>query len=92
MAETHPIIEAMARAIWPDTIIPVLRDWGLLERALAAARVILSAEPSDAQCDAVVDAAGSHSNSRATHALKQANAALLREIEGSEPATRDVGT
>ena len=87
MAETHPILEAVARAAeraYVETRIAALRKsrdhihqadvepaaWRA--GALAAARVILSAEPSEGQRRAVYD----------TDAIRASNAALLREIEG----------
>ena len=48
MADTHPIIEAVAMALWEaDPRDPRGTSWrSYLPDALAAARVILSAEPS----------------------------------------------
>lgn len=111
MAETHPILEAAARAAeraYVETRLAAIkraRDqvpdpsaefvaWHAA--ALSAARVILSAEPSEGQArvawgEMPIDP-GEVSFSAAAQILRASNAALLREIEGSEPATRDVGT
>ena len=117
MAETHPILEAAGKAAeraYCDARIAAISkardhvpEFGLHEiawraAALAAARVILSAEPSDAQCDSAESAlicgpeprdeadAPSGAWAFAKGAIRNANAALLREIEGSVPPSRDV--
>lgn len=104
MAETHPILEAMAAGMGEaharGCVTPVrllLTKSELRAAALAAARVILSAEPSDATvwgaCAAVNDGcdrcqpASESRVDRMCHAstadaIRASNAALLREIEG----------
>ena len=94
MVKTHPLVEAAAKAIHKVTSD---ESWELVSRlakqqcryeALATIRVILSAEPSDAHILAVAHAY----TGTAESIIHASNAALLREIEGSVPPSRDVGT
>ena len=85
MAETHPILEAVARAIervvsddMPQSCFLTTDE--LHAAALAAARVILSVEPSEGQTTAAEQWFMSGPSAR--DILSASNAALLREIEG----------
>lgn len=99
MAETHPILEAVARALAQE--LDADGDWNprlaalewrrYMPAALAAARVILSAEPSEGMVSASLAGPGAFSDYEDGRSLKwhetrygirASNAALLREIEG----------
>ena len=95
MAETHPLVAAVARAMClslcptnddrldlydeeNNEVITIFRWEAYVPAALAAARVILSAEPSDAHILAVAHAY----TGTAESIIRASNATLLREIEG----------
>ena len=99
----HPLVEAGARAMWAtpqadhnleswEETEPAIRH-GFRRMALSAARVILSAEPTRDQVEAICSVTGGVPGAEdGFRAVRASNAALLREIDGSVPATRDVGT